>query len=412
MNAVPPSGGPESTRSDRGRALGLAAVGALAAALVLAFQSLTVAYFHAGDWSALFMDGTAHSVPDELAWERHRRMDGTGYDGRLYHLMAHDPLLRRGLVRYVDAPRLRYRRILVPLAAHLIALGLDAWVDVAYRAVLLAFVFAGTWWCGRYAAERGRSPAWGLGFLLVPAVPVSAERMTVDVALAALTAGFAVYVSRRPTWRLTTVLALAALARETGVLLALGAALAAGLAGRRRHACSALAALGPALLWFAYVHARTPSYDYANDPRPLAGVVRALVEPDPAPDVRPGQVGEWWRQTIRRKPAFDRVALAGMVLAMGMGLWGLRPWPPDAHAMAAALFALLAVFTQRLENWMFVYDYARHYSPLLLLLLMGGLRDRRVLPAVPLLLMWPRILVELAMPAVAVLRALLQGRRA
>jgi hypothetical protein len=93
-----------------------------------------------------------------------------------------------------------------------------------------------------------------------------------------------------------------------------------------------LLALVTALAWFAYVHARTPSYDYPLDPRPLSGAVRALIDPDPAPEVPPGQVGEWWRQTILRKPAFDRVALVGVLLAIGLGLWGLRPWPPAATA--------------------------------------------------------------------------------
>jgi hypothetical protein len=400
-------GQPETRGSQAVRHRSALLLAALAALLTLAAQWLTVRVNHGGDWSALFVEGTEYPTAPALAWEGHHRIPGTGFDGQIYHLMAHDPFLRRGLDRQVDAPRLRYRRILVPLAAHVLALGRDGWVDVAYRAVVLVFVFAGTYWSAVCAIGLGRSPAWGLAFLLVPAVPISAERMTIDVALAALTAGFAAYAGRLGSWRLLVVLSLAALVRETGVLLALGAALAGALRGERRRALAPLLALLPALIWYAYVHAHTTSYDYPIDPRPLSGAVRALVQPDPAPDVAPGQVGEWWRQTILRKPAFDRVALVGVLMAIGLGLWGLRPWPPDATAMAAALFAALGVVSQRADQWLFVYDYGRVYAPLLVLLLLRGLRERRALMAVPLVLMWPRILLELTMQIVGVLRAAL-----
>lgn len=398
----PPTADPARPRR---AALGLAA---LATALTLGLQWLTVACNHGGDWSALFVEGTEYPAAPELEWERHRRIPGTGFDGQIYHLIAHDPFLRHGLERYVDAPRLRYRRILVPLAAHAMALGRPEWIDTAYRAVLLLFVFAGTYWSALCASALARSPAWGLAFLLVSAVAISAERMTVDVALAALAAGFALYAERAGSWRFIAILAAAALVRETGVLLALGAALAVALRGQWRQALRPLLALLPALAWFAYVHARTPSYDYPVDPRPLSGAIQALVTPDPAPEVLPGQVGEWWRQTILRKPAFDRVALVGILIALGLGLWGVRPWPPAAAATAAALFALLGVVSQRADQWLFVYDYGRVYSPLLVLLLLRGLRERRAVMVLPLVLMWPRILLEMTMQVVGILRAVLR----
>jgi hypothetical protein len=379
----------------------------LATALTLGLQWLTVTHNHGGDWSALFVMGADYPAAPQLAWERHRPVAKTGFDGQIYHLIAHDPFFRHGLDRYVDAPRLRYRRILVPLAAHVLALGRAEWIDAAYRAVLLLFVFAGTYWSARCASALGRAPLWGLAFLAVPAVPVSMERMTVDVALAALTAGFAAYVDREGSWRLAAVLAGAALVRETGVLLAVGAALAGVLHGRGRRALWPLLALLPALAWFAWVHTRTPSYEYPLDPRPLSGALKAMIQPDPAPDVPPGQVGEWWRQTILRKPAFDRVALLGVLAAIGMGLWGLRPWPPAATAMAAALFALLGVVSQRADQWLFVYDYGRVYAPLVVLLLLRGLREGRAVVLLPLVLMWPRMLLEMTMQVVGILRAVL-----
>jgi hypothetical protein len=46
-------------------------------------------------------------------------------------------------------------------------------------------VFLGCYWIGRFAVLHRRHPLWGLLFLAVPAVLVSIDRMTVDVALAA-----------------------------------------------------------------------------------------------------------------------------------------------------------------------------------------------------------------------------------
>jgi hypothetical protein len=383
--------------------------GALCAAAVLLCQFLTVRYNHRGDWSALFYEGARAPAAPELAWERHYRWpDSDGYDGQAYHLVAHDPFLRGGLARYVDAPRLRYRRILVPLAAHVLALGRPEWIDVAYRGVVVLSVFLGAWWVALYAVRAGRSAAWGLAFALLPAVVVSADRLTVDVALVALTAGFAVYDRASHPWKLYLVLALAALSRETGILLAVAACAAAAIRRDRGGVLLALAALAPAVAWFGYVHSRTAPYDYPGSMVPLSGVVRALIDPTPAPLVRPGQVGEWWRITVLQTPLFDRMALAGAVVSFGLAFASLRRRPLGAIDIAAALFAAVGVLVQRPDNWIHVYDFGRVYSPLLLLLGLRGLETRSGWVAVPLLLMWPRIWVEVAMQVVGVLRALLR----
>jgi hypothetical protein len=324
--------------------------------------------------------------------------------------MAHDPRPDGALARYVDAPRLRYRRILVPLAAHVLALGHPQRIDVAYRGVVLLCVFLGTYWTATYAALVGRSAAWGTAFVLLPAVIISAERLTVDVALAALTAGFAVYSRRETRWPLFAVLALAGLARETGVLLALAVCVTSALRKDGRGAALALLALAPAAFWFGFVQSRTSPYDYPTPYVPLSGIVSALLEPTPAPVVRPGQVGEWWRVTILRKPALDRLALLGAIASFVLAFYYLwRRRPSSALGTAAALFAVLGILVQRPDNWLHVYDFGRVYSPLLLLLGLRGLEERNVWTALPWAMMLPRILVELAMQVVGVLRAFLSA---
>ena len=141
----------------------------------------------------------------------------------MYHYIAHDPWITRGAVTAMDDPALRYRRILVPALAWALALGRDSAIHAAYFAVILGFVFLGVYWLARAMLIQGRHPAWGLMFVLMPAALVSMDRMTVDVALAALTVGFVLYSSDEgPRWKLLLILACAALARETGLLLTAG----------------------------------------------------------------------------------------------------------------------------------------------------------------------------------------------
>ena len=121
----------------------------------------------------------------------------------------HDPVFREGFAIHVDDARLRYRRILVPGLAFLLAFGQSDHVDAAYRVTILGFLFLGVYWLSRYAAREGRNPEWGLFFCVIPAAATSVERLTIDIALAALCAGYAFYASSRQESKLTAILILA-----------------------------------------------------------------------------------------------------------------------------------------------------------------------------------------------------------
>src|SRR5712691_9775854 len=63
-------------------------------------------------------NGPMKSPPPFAAAEPHYAFKYSGsYDGQWYHLMAHDPFMSRGAASVIDAPVLRYRRILVSLLA-------------------------------------------------------------------------------------------------------------------------------------------------------------------------------------------------------------------------------------------------------------------------------------------------------
>ena len=194
----------------------------LAVLLVFVWTAARIHYAFGGNRTAVFCTGSLFRVPPDLDAGTYR-FRGDGYDGQFYRYLAHDPFLRKGYSRYVDAPQLRFRRVLVPLAAWLVGLGRQQWIDGAYFAVEMLFLALGAYWSARLLARRGRSPLWGLLFVVVPATLASFDRMLVDGPLLALFAGFLLYCEEE-RWKRVWVLAmLAALTRETGLLL--GAAL-------------------------------------------------------------------------------------------------------------------------------------------------------------------------------------------
>ena len=196
---------------------------ALAALLVLLWQTLAVQFRYGGNWTALFCTGDVVPAPPELRAKTYLFKGSDGYDGQFYRYVAHDPFFQRGAWKYMDIPEHRYRRILVPGLAWLLACGQPRFIDSAYVLSVLLFVFLGAYWLSRYALFHAQHAAWGVGFAFVPATLISMDRMTVDVSLAALCVGFAWYAKKGSGGRLWGVAALAAFARDIGFLLAVAA---------------------------------------------------------------------------------------------------------------------------------------------------------------------------------------------
>ena len=243
-------------RSDSDRtALAVAAVALLCAVVWIA---VNVGRYYGGHISGLFYTGSTSTLPAEISSHTYRVKDSIGFDGQFYHLIAHDPLIRRGFAPFVDNPPLRWRRIAVPGLAAFLAAGDDRAVDSIYVAIQLVFVFLGAFWLSQYAQSVLRRGAWGLAFLLIPGVAVSLDRMTIDLALAALTIGLARYGScERPAWHIYPVLCAAPLVRETGMVLLGAWCLYSAL---RRDWWAATLGTGcvvPALAWWTYVHRHT-----------------------------------------------------------------------------------------------------------------------------------------------------------
>ncbi|MCX6624430.1 MAG: hypothetical protein NTY38_25890, partial [Acidobacteria bacterium] len=110
----------------------------LAALLVLGWQALTVQANYGGNWTGLFRTGGRMRVPPHLTPTTLRSTHPQGYDGQFYRTLAHDPLLLRDTAKYLDSPLLRARRILVPLAVWILALGRAGAVDMVFILVIAA----------------------------------------------------------------------------------------------------------------------------------------------------------------------------------------------------------------------------------------------------------------------------------
>ncbi len=375
-----------------------AAVALLAVALAYGWQRLTVHYNYGGNWTALFTTA-ACCVPSAPEFSGTYTFPSTGYDGQLYRQIAHDPLGTRGVATSIDAPRLRYRRILVPGLAYLAALGRPGWIDTAYYAVMLAFLFAGVYWTARWAVMHRRHPAWGLALAVVPAVPVSLDRMTVDLALVALCCAWALYAAgRNVSWKNGALLAALPLARETGLLVTLASAAGSSEQPWKRRVPALAATLVPFALWNFYLnlHTRpdaTPWFGYV----PFTGIVRALWSGPAEPAGLPLRV-----PVI----ALDYAAVVGIAAAIVLAIRAWLKSPRGAFEMALLFFAVLAIQTGRADVWTHVFSFGRVFSPLLLLLGLRALATRDVLAAVPLVLTLPRVLVQFAPQVLGIVNGL------
>ena len=71
------------------------------------WQALTVRFSYGGNWTALYCTGALfqHAPPALDSENIYLFPNSTGYDGQIYHYMAHDPFFRRGFSSSMNAPR-------------------------------------------------------------------------------------------------------------------------------------------------------------------------------------------------------------------------------------------------------------------------------------------------------------------
>jgi hypothetical protein len=99
------------------------AVAAAAFLLIVLCSVATVHVNYHDRWSGLFCIGQKFPLPPPLREDSYVFPHSYGFDGQFYRDIAYDPFNQHGFGAYVDQPRLRYRRILLPVLANLLAAG-------------------------------------------------------------------------------------------------------------------------------------------------------------------------------------------------------------------------------------------------------------------------------------------------
>lgn len=203
-----------------------AAAIAVAAVAALALVGVRLA-FNGGDPSAFIVAGDSLTdsrvVPGDIAVNR----DSSGYDGQLVYRLALDPATAKktdfGIT--LDNPPYRQQRILYPALAWLLSgggrPGLLPSVLIGINVVCL---LALAWLGARLAAEHGRPPVHGAVLALTPAFAVSLARDLNEIVAMTFVVAALVALRRSRPAPAGVMLALAALARETTLVVPLALA--------------------------------------------------------------------------------------------------------------------------------------------------------------------------------------------
>jgi hypothetical protein len=372
-------------------------VAIMAALLVFVWTAARIHYAFDGNWTAAFCTGKIFRVPLDLGAGTYR-FEGGGYDGQFYRYLAHDPFLQKGYSRYVDAPQLRFRRLLVPLAAWLLGFGQRDWIDGAYIAVEMLFVALGVYWCARLLARRGRSPLWGLVFVGVPATLASFDRMLVDGPLTALFAGFLLYCEEERWTRVWVLAMLAALTRETGLLLIAALVTDRLLHHDWRRAAWFASSGGAAVAWYGYLATRLPhDGPVAILSIPAWGLLRRLLWFRPYPDPRV--------QLLLR--VTDFLAVLGLAISIILAVhWGLEHrFGPVT--LCVGFFAAMALVLGAPSHMIEAFGFARPVSPLLLWIMIEAVSRKTWSAMAPPLLVTLSVSLAFANPFVTVMKGLL-----
>lgn len=155
------------------------------------------------------------------------RQNSDGFDGQFYYRLALDPVTARRTDHGItlDVPALRHQRILYPLLAKALSLGSARRLPWAMLLVNFSALCLLGWLGGLYARSLGKHALWGVFLPLYPGSLLTLTRDLVELSEVALLVGSLLLARRGRHVPATLLLVLALLAKETALLVAVGAAL-------------------------------------------------------------------------------------------------------------------------------------------------------------------------------------------
>ncbi|HEX4230837.1 MAG TPA: hypothetical protein VHZ07_19320 [Bryobacteraceae bacterium] len=370
--------------------------------LIVFCSAATVHINYRNQWTGLFCIGQRFPLPPPLRADSYVILDSNGFDGQFYRDIAHDPFNQRGFGKYIDDAHYRYRRILLPLLANVLALGQDRWVDGAYICIEWLSAFLGIYWIGQYALGEGRSVWWGLAYLVLPPTLISLDRMLTDLPFTTLCVGFFYFAYRKEFRGMFVTAMLACLARESGVFLVAGYTAYWLWKRDLRRALLFSGAVIPFAAW-SIIESRFTAgknFPFPCCSYPGSSILQALRTPYSYP--LPAAIA-------RSIQAFDVLSLLGIV-ACAILLWyaGRKGTAiTAAAAWSCAGFVLLGVIASCMPGaFNHVYDYGRQYSPILVVLLFAAIEERRAMLLAPIAFMTLRVAVQVLPQASAILRSI------
>ena len=260
-----------------------------------------------------------------------------GYDGQYFYYLALDP--RPSVVTpRLDVPAYRYQRLLYPLLARSLALGLPALIPWTLVLVNLLTHVAGTWlvetWLAAHGVSRWYALIYGLWAGLLASVRLD---LAEPLCFALVTASFVVQLRGRQ-WLAAVLLGLALFAKESALVF-LAAQFASACLGRRWGLAARLAAAAAPFALFQLLL----RYWFGSFGLAAGGWLATPFEWLPFMGL--------WRVAWVSRAAFDLLAAILVPLVVAPAIWALviavghawqRDWDPTALALGASA-VLLAV---------------------------------------------------------------------
>ena len=218
---------------------------ALGAIVIYLVMSVLVLASHDWDPKAFVLE-RPKDIPDTQTW-------GVGYDGRFAYALALDPV-SAGEGEVLDKPAYRYMRIVYPMAARILALGVPDLIPWSLLAVNILVVGATAWLLADLVGARAGA-VWAVLALLLSLNYLIGIRFDLNEPLALLLAIAGLWLHRRQRIGLAAAaFALAGLTKE--VFLTFPLAVALYETTQRNLQAAAVILLGsflPYLAWSAAV---------------------------------------------------------------------------------------------------------------------------------------------------------------
>jgi hypothetical protein len=233
------------------------------------------------------------------------------------------------------------------------------------------------------------------------------DRMTIDVALTSLTVAAAYYWETKSWPQLYAVLVLACLARETGILIVVGCCIFEVIQKRFTRGVMWASTALPMLVWYLFLQRSLNTrrelgiprgYLWDKDPSLFGRILHPPRYPLPAA-----------QEVLAR--SLDVLAIVAFLGLLVAAVWLVRIRPMSPMAISALLFAAVAIaLSGHPRYWQDCNEYARVFSPMMILIAVPWLTRQPVSAVRWLILILPVLIdVRLGVQFVSPIRGVVRG---